>query len=300
MSTTSMLDIMNEADYQIEEKAGALEDGSYEARCIWVLSLGTQSIQFKKNAKPKDVKQIMVFWEIPEEEITFECKKTDKELTMPRVVSETYTESINKGSNFRKILESWVGSINEKTFNPISLINKECMITLKSEEKEKDGEKKSYQNITAVAQLPKKTKGTLPDAKHELGGFLFFPNEAITKKLAPYITDPMKSPFPAWCLKKLYDSAEYAPLFGAPPEIPEKLLKGGGSSEEESSDKAEDAEAIKLNQSILTVLQQIVDQEKGDYGLLNTHVKEKKRSSLKDCTKEELKDIYNKLLSVLY
>ena len=133
--------------------------GTYPARCIKVIDLGTQHGEY--NGKPTVKQQILVTWELPTELIE------DGELAgKPYAVSKFYTASLGEKANLRKDLESWRGrAFTEQElagFNVKAILGKPCMLSIIHNDKSKA-------KISAVMALMKGV--TVPDAMNPLVWF---------------------------------------------------------------------------------------------------------------------------------
>ncbi len=117
--------------------------GTYVARCISVIDLGTQHGQF--NNKPQVRKQVWILWEIPSE------KMKDGR---PFAVSSFYTSSLNEKANLRRDLEAWRGRAFTKeelsSFDLKNILDKPCLISVIHNEKDRV-------EISGVMALPKGT-----------------------------------------------------------------------------------------------------------------------------------------------
>ena len=113
--------------------------GTYPARCIRVVDLGTQETKFGKK------RQVYITWEIDE---LMESGK-------PFVVSSKYTASINDKSNLGKDLNQWRGKPftdeERREFELFSILGHACMLSV---EQNQSGEK-TYANVGGVLPLPK-------------------------------------------------------------------------------------------------------------------------------------------------
>lgn len=78
-----------------------IEPGIHPAVCIWMYDVGTQKWEWQ--GQPKEGGKLVVVWELPQQRMEYDGK--DK----PRVISNTYTQSIGSKSNLRKMLMSWRG-----------------------------------------------------------------------------------------------------------------------------------------------------------------------------------------------
>jgi hypothetical protein len=123
------------------------ENGSYPARCIQVVELGTHDKEWE--GKSKKVEELMITWEISE---LMEDGK-------PFVVNWRGTNSLSDRANLYKMLVAWRG----KAFTPEELgefhlgklLNATCLISVVTE-KGKNG--KDYTNVSSIMPLPKGMK----------------------------------------------------------------------------------------------------------------------------------------------
>ena len=85
-----------------ERKSNPIEAGAYIARCVQIIDLGDQ---FNDMAQ-KYVRKTMLTFEIPSERVEVDGK------SKPRLMSKTYTLSLNEKATLRKDLESWYGALD--------------------------------------------------------------------------------------------------------------------------------------------------------------------------------------------
>jgi|SRR5688572_3506945 len=119
--------------------------GTHLARCVGVISLGTQpanSPQFKPSFK------VMLVWELPDEMVP------EKNVAM--TVNREYSCFLSEKANLRHDLESWRGRPFTKEeldgFDVANVIDAPCMVSVIH----KTSAKKSiYAQVTGVMQLPK-------------------------------------------------------------------------------------------------------------------------------------------------
>lgn len=124
-----------------------LPSGSHVARCISVISLGTQPAN---NPQFKDSQKVMLVWEVPGEILEKDGKR------IPMTISKDYTLSLNEKSTLRHDLESWRGrAFTEQElagFAVESVLAAPCMLSVIHK---KSGQGKIYGSIAGVAGLPK-------------------------------------------------------------------------------------------------------------------------------------------------
>lgn len=120
--------------------------GTHMARCIGVISLGTQqpnSPTFNPSFK------VMLVWELPNERVVTDGAKA-------QTVSKEYSCSLSEKANLRKDLESWRGRPFTKEelggFDVSAVLDKPCMISIIHKQSAKGS---TYAAVNAVASLPK-------------------------------------------------------------------------------------------------------------------------------------------------
>lgn len=119
--------------------------GSHVARCIAVISLGTQeSPQYPSSFK------IMLSFEVPGERIEVNDQPA------PMTISKEYTLSLNEKANLRRDLESWRGrqfTADElKGFQVEKVLTMPCMLSVIHKPTAKG---KIYAKISSISGLPK-------------------------------------------------------------------------------------------------------------------------------------------------
>lgn len=170
-------------------------EGLHPATCISVYDLGTQhSEKFGT-----DSRQILIQWELADEEREFEGEKYNAK------VSKTLTLSMNQKSNLRKMVESWRGkkmSDEEAAkFDVLLLAGKPCMIQVTNTT---GGNGKTYANIAAVVSVPKGVIVPAPMARvqtYEMG-------------------QPLPERLPEWIMEKITSAPEFAACEAAPADLP--------------------------------------------------------------------------------
>lgn len=122
-----------------------LEPGTYAARCIWVIGMGPQVVNFQGQESVKV--QIYIGWEIASETMRD---------GRPFMVGQTYTASFNKKSKLRINLESWRGRAFTQEelegFDLAKLAGVPCMVSVIHNESSNG---KTYVNLSSIAPLPK-------------------------------------------------------------------------------------------------------------------------------------------------
>lgn len=127
------------------KKFDPVSAGNHPAICYAVIGIGTQ----RNERFDTTHKQLIIMWEICDETILIDG--TEK----PKVLSKTYTASLNDRSTLRKDLESWRGkafSAEElKGFDMQNILGKPCLISVIEEEKND----RKYAKIASIASMPK-------------------------------------------------------------------------------------------------------------------------------------------------
>lgn len=121
--------------------------GTHAARCVSVISLGTQPSN--NPAFPPRFK-VMIGWELPDETIEHEGKQ------MPLRISKELTLSLNDKSALKPLLESWRGkpfTADELAgFAVEKLLGAPCLLSVIHKPRPAGG---VYSNIASVSKLPK-------------------------------------------------------------------------------------------------------------------------------------------------
>ena len=163
-----------------------LEAGSYPAVCYGLVDIGWQYNEAYKKSSPK----LIIMWEIPGETITIDGEEKS------RVISQTYTVSLNEKATLRKDLASWRGrdftDEELKGFDIKTIVGAPCLLSIVH--KESNG--RTYANISGVMALPKgikRPRGTLDEVIFDLD----------TSDLSE-IAD-----LPDWIQKRIFESETY-------------------------------------------------------------------------------------------
>lgn len=123
------------------------ENGTYAARCIQVVELGTHDKTWE--GKTKQVEELLIVWELSEK----------MEDGRPFVVNWRGTNSLSEKANLYKMLTAWRGKSFTKAeldeFMLGKLLDAPCMLSVVTEEG-KNG--KEYTNVSSIMPLPKGMK----------------------------------------------------------------------------------------------------------------------------------------------
>lgn len=118
--------------------------GSQPARCIAVIDLGTQTLNF--SGETKSLKRVQLTWELAEQ----------MEDGRPFTISKKYTNSLHERSTLRADLEAWrnkaFSPAEEKGFDAKKLLGQPCLLTIATTSAA-DG--KVYSVVKQVVPMPK-------------------------------------------------------------------------------------------------------------------------------------------------
>lgn len=182
--------IATEGESKLKQIAPA---GTFAARCIQVVDLGTQSTPFGESHK------VRISWEIPTETAVFDEKKGQQ----PFMLSKDYTLSLYEKANLRHDLESWRGkAFTEEQlsgFDIASLLGVPCLLSV-LHKPSKDN--KTYANVSAISALPKGM--TVPPQI----------NPSVQYNVSEGRSDTFKA-LPGWLQKKIEGSFEFSESGGA-------------------------------------------------------------------------------------
>lgn len=125
-----------------------IESGTYLARCVSMVQIGTVPVEFKGETKMQN--KVRITWELPTE--------TNEDLK-PVTISKRYTLSMFSKSNLCKDLEGWRGKVftdeEAKHFDITVLLGKTCQLSIIHQPK-KDGTGE-YAMINSIVSVPKGT-----------------------------------------------------------------------------------------------------------------------------------------------
>lgn len=144
--------------------------GVWIARCIRIIDLGTQRVEFQGDVKLQHKLQIM--WEVLGEDengvpLTVEVDGRD----VPMTISKRYTLSLHEKARLRADLEAWRGKPfapeELKGFDVSKLLGAYCMVNVV--ESETNG--KTYSNISSITPLPRELTKHKPISETPLQSF---------------------------------------------------------------------------------------------------------------------------------
>lgn len=128
-----------------------IEAGTYAARCISMIEIGTITESFQ--GEEKRMRKVRITWELPTEQKVFKEENGEQ----PYVVSKEFTLSMHEKATLRKYLQDWRGQAfteaEAKAFDISVLLGKPCMLSVTHKVSEKNG--KTYAEIAGVSKLMK-------------------------------------------------------------------------------------------------------------------------------------------------
>lgn len=171
--------------------------GSYIARCVQVIDLGTQTSSGKFGQK--SAHKLRITWEVfGDEDDPLVVERDGKKL--PMTVSKEYTVSLHEKAGLRRDLAAWRGrdfSEEERQgFSVDKLLGVYCMLNVTNDEANNG---KTYANVAGIAPLPKALAANKPAGVHELVRFdLDEPDMEVFESL------------PEWLQKRIEQAPEYS------------------------------------------------------------------------------------------
>jgi hypothetical protein len=173
-----------------EKTVKLVEEGMYPAKCISVIDIGMQEIEFEGDKKEQP--KVILQFEIPS--IVIEYEKDGEQKSFTKVFSKMYTASFSQNSWLKKHLVSWRGKAfteqEMQGFDLSAVLGKDCQLQIINETA-KNG--KVYQNISPLPAI----KGFTVDAQSEL---LLIDLDTAT--------DETIASLPEWIQGKINDSTQ--------------------------------------------------------------------------------------------
>lgn len=145
--------------------------GVWIGRCIKVIDLGTQTVEFQGDVKHQH--KLQVTWEVlGEDENGVPLVVEQDGVEVPMSISKRYTLSLHEKARLRADLEAWRGkpfTADElKGFDVSKLLGAYCMVNVVEQEGQNG---KSYSNISSITPLPRELAKHKPDSKTPLVSF---------------------------------------------------------------------------------------------------------------------------------
>lgn len=161
-------------------------EGTHIARCVQIVDLGTQQVEFK--GEKKEQHKARITWELPNETRVFKEENGEQ----PFLVSKEFTVSLSEKANLRKVLESWRGKafdeIELQGFDIMNVLGIPCMLQI-IHKTSQSGNK--YAEISSVMKL---MKGTVCPAQINPSTSLSFEDwdESVFNGLNEWLRDKIK------------------------------------------------------------------------------------------------------------
>lgn len=122
-----------------------VEPGSYLARCVGVVDLGEQEVEYKGKTRYSD--KVKLIFELPTERITIDGEN------LPRQLSRNFTFSVSKKGSLRQFISAWLSrSFTDSEFSELDLFSLLRRPALLSVVHSEDGQ---YANIAGAMAVPR-------------------------------------------------------------------------------------------------------------------------------------------------
>lgn len=167
----------------------------HKARCYCVCDLGTHVVEYP-GSPPKDVRKIMLSWELPECRMQFETEGGEK-VDKPRVISQEYTFSCFEKANLAIHVTSWMGACPDD-FDFESLLMEPCLLTVVHKTSKKGNEFAKIASVTGLMD-----DMTVPELENDVIYYYLIDHG---KELPQSITG---NPRLKWLAEKIADSNEW-------------------------------------------------------------------------------------------
>lgn len=164
-----------------------IDAGTYPARCIQVVHVGTVETEYQ--GQKKKTNKIRIVWELPTEKYEFDEAKGEE----PRIISNDYTLSLHEKASLKKHVEAWRGqpftAEELEGFDVSKLAGHGCTLSIIQGESKKNGNK-----YAAVSSVAKEMKGVaLPEQHNETVLFMYSDDKEVIKtnflKVSKFIQD---------------------------------------------------------------------------------------------------------------
>lgn len=158
--------------------------GSYLARCIQLIDLGTQTSTYE--GETKHAKKVLVAWEILDDE----CRRDDGQ---PFILSKRFTQSLHEKAALRKTLAAWRG----RDFTPLELRGFELRAVLGQNaflsviHNDKDG--KTFANIAGCMKPPKGMTAPISGSEPLLHWSMSAPDWQVFAQLPQRLVDQIST-----------------------------------------------------------------------------------------------------------
>lgn len=145
--------------------------GVYVGRCIALIDLGTQEVDFQGDLKMQH--KALVKWEVlGEDDAGVPLTAEVNGVQMPLTVSKRYTMSLSTKARLRADLAAWRGRDftpeELKAFDVSKLLGAYCMLNIQQQE---GSNGKTYTNVASITPLPRELAKHKPAGVHALESF---------------------------------------------------------------------------------------------------------------------------------
>jgi hypothetical protein len=178
------------AKRQAESNIPPIPKGTYQAVCYGVIDIGTQYSEIFDNESHK----FIVLWEIPKLKLKLKDRNGGEKI-VARTISKTYSLSIGKKSNFRADLISWFGQEPEDNYDPRTLLEQNCLLTIAH--KVSQTTQKIRANVSSIAGLMDGMATLKPE------------NSILSYIIEENGLDIIPSNIPTWIADEIKKSKEY-------------------------------------------------------------------------------------------
>lgn len=208
-------------------------EGQHIMVCARIVDLGTQP---GSGMYPAPKRKIRIFWELPEERMTFQ-NGDGQETEGPVLHSEQYTVSFHEKANLRKHLESWRGKAftDEDFAGPPNGFHLSKLLGIPAlgqvVHEHKDG--KTYANLNSIMKPRKNDFDAFRDKIEGLR--IFFDLDDFQQEEFDKLSDRLK--------ETIKNSPEYQAMFGNQPGdgyTPQSEDPSGGLSNDQAHQELED------------------------------------------------------------
>lgn len=187
------------ANESTQRTSTPIEAGTYIARCVQVIDLGDQY----NDLSDKWTRKTMFTFEIPSERIDVNGE------SKPRLMSKTYTLSLNEKASLRKDIEAWYGrqlTASDYPFDIRDLVGVPCMVTVVTRKSKQNGNEYSV-----IGSISKPMKGMPVPAQETPSTILDLDEENALEKIEA---------LPEWIKKTIKESPSYKELLANEPLTP--------------------------------------------------------------------------------
>lgn len=207
--------------------------GSYVARCIGLIAIGTTDVAYKNEIQKKNL--IRFRYELPTKLEEFKEGEGKK----PWVVELEFTNTTNSKGNLFKWLTNWSPKITKDNIDKLDLakvIGQPCLLTIAHNPSKTDPDR-IYLKATGITSLPEGMK--IPDQINET--FLFDVDDFDQEKF---------NTLPQFIREKITRSEEFKKLGLKESEVESLAKKSRGQDDDVVAEEIEDDQEDKKNEVI--------------------------------------------------